>query len=303
MPARSKVAMLPDELRTELERRMAERAFSGYQELAEWLQSEGYPISDDSVQRHGFKHQRKLEVLDFAAHQARAITQAGYDADIVSDGMARLLQVQLFSLLFEAEQLELNDIVRLTRTFAQLDHLRQAAAARPRHEQQEHVAQPHTTTDHKMLPELDSQKIRDASAGQAFAPATGAAPSNHSTAVSNRSSALSAPASPNHTNSAEPAKPAAPVARPAPLPVEIGTARSKMQLAAAPAMHPAAPESLPPTRGRLGAGSPGDLPFSEQRDARPLIEGPSPRFNREYPQHCTQRAAAPRKCARIASCQ
>jgi hypothetical protein len=27
MPARSKVAMLPDELRTELERRMAERSF------------------------------------------------------------------------------------------------------------------------------------------------------------------------------------------------------------------------------------------------------------------------------------
>ena len=110
MPARSKVAMLPDELRTELERRMAERAFSGYQELAEWLQSEGYPISDDSVQRHGAKLQRKLELLDLAGHQARALTQAGYDADIASDAMVRLLQVQLFSLLFEAEQLELNDI-------------------------------------------------------------------------------------------------------------------------------------------------------------------------------------------------
>ncbi len=68
MPARSKVAMLPDELRTELERRMAERSFSGYQELAEWLQAKGYPISDDSVQRHGAKLQRKLEPLDLAGH-------------------------------------------------------------------------------------------------------------------------------------------------------------------------------------------------------------------------------------------
>src|SRR5437870_5865881 len=120
MPARSQVAMLPDELRTELERRMSERAFGGYQELAEWLQAQGYPISDDSVQRHGAKLQRKLEMLDLSAHHARAITQAGDDGDCVSDAMVRLLQAQLFSLLMDADQLELDDIVRMTRTVALL---------------------------------------------------------------------------------------------------------------------------------------------------------------------------------------
>jgi hypothetical protein len=35
MPRRSKVAMLPAEVRTELEHRMIDRAFSGYHELAE----------------------------------------------------------------------------------------------------------------------------------------------------------------------------------------------------------------------------------------------------------------------------
>jgi hypothetical protein len=47
MPPRSKVAMLPQALRDELERRMVERGFSGYEELADWLQKQGFQIAED----------------------------------------------------------------------------------------------------------------------------------------------------------------------------------------------------------------------------------------------------------------
>src|SRR5438105_596 len=53
MPRRSNVAMLPAEVRTNVERKMTDRAFSGYQQLARELEAQGYEISDDSLQRHG----------------------------------------------------------------------------------------------------------------------------------------------------------------------------------------------------------------------------------------------------------
>jgi Protein of unknown function (DUF3486) len=71
MGIRSKVAMLPAAVRAELDRRIVERAFSGYQALAEWLQAQGYRIADDSVQRYGARLRRQREALDLARHHAR----------------------------------------------------------------------------------------------------------------------------------------------------------------------------------------------------------------------------------------
>src|SRR5947207_15448182 len=45
MGIRSKVALLPAAVRTEIDRLIVERAFSGYQSLAEWLQAQGYRMS------------------------------------------------------------------------------------------------------------------------------------------------------------------------------------------------------------------------------------------------------------------
>jgi hypothetical protein len=143
--------------------------------------------------------------------QARALTQAGYDADIASDAMVRLLQVQLFSLLFEAEQLELNDIVRLTRTVVQLNRQRRTKEAGP--QQKPAASRPAATTGRNMFTEQDSQEIR-VSLGKAFAPTITPAAFGHP----GRSAVPAGPA--NHTNSAEPAKPAAPVVRPAPPPLQ-----------------------------------------------------------------------------------
>src|SRR2546423_8713418 len=62
MGIRSKVAVLPAAVRGELDRLMVERAFSGYQALAEWLQGQGYRISDDSVQRYGVRLRQQLDL-------------------------------------------------------------------------------------------------------------------------------------------------------------------------------------------------------------------------------------------------
>ena len=66
MGIRSKVAKLPASVRAELDRRIVEGAFSGYQALAEWLQAQGYQIADDSVQRYGARLRRQLDAINLA---------------------------------------------------------------------------------------------------------------------------------------------------------------------------------------------------------------------------------------------
>jgi hypothetical protein len=80
MPARPKIAMLPRALRTELERRIVERAFSGYRDLAEWLQGQGYRIAHDSLQRYGSRLQQKIATMEQLAREAKASNAAAHRA-------------------------------------------------------------------------------------------------------------------------------------------------------------------------------------------------------------------------------
>jgi hypothetical protein len=113
--------MLPKEVRDELERRIVERAFSGYEELADWLQGQGYEIAEDSVQRYGAKLHQKIESMEQSAYQAKAITEAAPQgrAGIV-DATIELLNDRVFSALMETEQLAQGDLIRLSRTVADL---------------------------------------------------------------------------------------------------------------------------------------------------------------------------------------
>jgi hypothetical protein len=102
--------MLPATVRAELDRLIVERAFSGYQALAEWLQAQGYQIADDSVQRYGARLRRQLEALDFARHQAAALAAAGHRADDTAETLTavtvQLIQQQVLSILLQTAQLE-----------------------------------------------------------------------------------------------------------------------------------------------------------------------------------------------------
>jgi len=99
---RSSVELLPDEVRQELETRLIQGGFSGYVELAEWLNEQGFEISKSSVHRYGKKFEDKLRALKVATDQAKAIAEASEDdAGAMNDAIIRLVQTKTFELLVE----------------------------------------------------------------------------------------------------------------------------------------------------------------------------------------------------------
>jgi hypothetical protein len=142
MPPRSKVAMLPEAVRAELERRIVERSFSRYQDLADWLQAQGYRIAADSVQRHGARLARKIETAQRVADAAGAIAAA---TDGTVDVASRLIHQRILALLLDepglgeecsstgvsepasdsprAQPLTLADLARITRILADLNRI------------------------------------------------------------------------------------------------------------------------------------------------------------------------------------
>jgi Protein of unknown function (DUF3486) len=107
MGIRSKIAMLPPAVHSELDRLIVERAFSGYEPLAEWLQAKGYYVADDSVQRYGVRLRQQLEAIELVHHQAQALAasakQAGETVDIFTALTATHIQQQALSILVQAD--------------------------------------------------------------------------------------------------------------------------------------------------------------------------------------------------------
>src|SRR6202171_6257370 len=102
MPARAKIKTLDLKLRAELDRRLIDGSFSNYRGLAEWLSEKGCKITGAAGQRDGSAMERKLGALRIATEQARAVVDAsGGDDDLVSEGLMRLVQGDLFKVLVE----------------------------------------------------------------------------------------------------------------------------------------------------------------------------------------------------------
>jgi hypothetical protein len=102
MALRSKVAVLPAEVRNELERRIVEKAFSGYQDLSEWLQAQGYHIAHDSIQRHGSRLRQRIEEMELLAEEAKALSAAAAQAgETMVDAAIQLIHQRVFSMLLE----------------------------------------------------------------------------------------------------------------------------------------------------------------------------------------------------------
>jgi hypothetical protein len=108
MGIRSKVVMLPAAVRAELDRLIVDRAFSGYQALAERLQANGYRISDDSLQRYGVRLRHQLDALNLARYQAWVLAAAGKNtgdpADATTAITARQIRQQVLSILPQAAE-------------------------------------------------------------------------------------------------------------------------------------------------------------------------------------------------------
>jgi Protein of unknown function (DUF3486) len=170
MGIRSKVAKLPASVRAELDRRIAEGAFSGYQAIAEWLQAQGYQIADDTrrnavkpskrlcevrirnVPRYGARLWRQLDAINLAHEQAKAVATAAQGAGDSADSLTaipvQLIQQQMLSILLqtahpassgqpetadgEAKTLDLRDLQRLTRIIVHLNRVTHPRAGQGR---------------------------------------------------------------------------------------------------------------------------------------------------------------------------
>lgn len=104
MPPRSKVDLLPDQVREELERRLIQGGFSGYRDLAEWLSDQGFAISKSSLHAWGQGFEDRLGSLKRVTEQARAIVSENPDDDgAVNDALIRLVQEKAYGLLMDME--------------------------------------------------------------------------------------------------------------------------------------------------------------------------------------------------------
>lgn len=100
MPARSKIDLLPKDVRAQLDAKIITQGFAGYRDLADWLTENGYHIAKDAVHRHGQNLERKLEAVKRATEQAKAIVEAIPDDEgAMNDALIRLVRQIDFDIL------------------------------------------------------------------------------------------------------------------------------------------------------------------------------------------------------------
>jgi AraC-like DNA-binding protein len=122
MPPRSKIDMLPKDVREELERRLIKGAFSNYRGLTQWLADEGFEISKTSLNNWGQDFENRLGSLRNVTEQARVIVAENPDDDgAVNDALLRLTQEKVFLLLTDLNMdLPPAALTKVTRAVADL---------------------------------------------------------------------------------------------------------------------------------------------------------------------------------------
>lgn len=122
MAPRSKVALLPPEVREALEQRLIGSGFSGYEEHSAWLAEQGYEIKKSSVHRFGSTFEDRCAGLAIATTQAKAIVEAsGDDEGAMGRSLTSLLQKKIFDALLDLEiDPDEIDISKLGRMIADL---------------------------------------------------------------------------------------------------------------------------------------------------------------------------------------
>lgn len=107
MPAPSKIDLLPDDVRAELDRRIIAGGFSGYVSLAEWLSEQGWEISKTTVGLRGQRLKRRMAAIRASTDAARLIAEAAPDdADERSNAIISLIQTDIFESLLALQEAE-----------------------------------------------------------------------------------------------------------------------------------------------------------------------------------------------------
>lgn len=120
MPARPKVAALPQELRAWLDQALISNGFADYKQLAGALAAQGHHVGKSSLQRYGTVLERRLATLKVATDQAKAIVAASPDDEgAMNEALIRLTQEKLFSVLLEMDVDPTTvNLVKLTKSIA-----------------------------------------------------------------------------------------------------------------------------------------------------------------------------------------
>lgn len=122
MPRPSKCDLLPEEVKTQLNQKLVEQAFSRYEDLSEWLDTIGYEISKSAIHRYGKEFKSQLEAIKLATEQAKAIAEVcDDDANLLGDALNRLAQQKAFRVLQEVEPADDVDFTRLVSAIATLN--------------------------------------------------------------------------------------------------------------------------------------------------------------------------------------
>lgn len=83
MPPRSRVFTLPTELRAELDRRLIDSGFGGYEALSEWLGEQGYQIGKSALHAYGqdleSDFERTMAEVQRTQRLAKAFAEANPD--------------------------------------------------------------------------------------------------------------------------------------------------------------------------------------------------------------------------------
>lgn len=105
MAQRSQISQLPPEVRSSLDQRLIGSGFSGYRELSEWLNEQGWSLSKSALHRYGKSFEDRLGALKLTHDFAIAYKQAlpddqGARAEVLTD----LAQDTLFNLMLQLQQ-------------------------------------------------------------------------------------------------------------------------------------------------------------------------------------------------------
>jgi hypothetical protein len=95
-----KIDQLPKDLKSELDRRLADGSFRSSRVLSSWLGKNGFSISRQALNEYGKKFDRRLDAIRLATEQARIVCEQFKDDDVdMQTALLRLVQTRLFNVL------------------------------------------------------------------------------------------------------------------------------------------------------------------------------------------------------------
>lgn len=107
MPPASKIDLVDEDTRRELDERIIANGFGGYVGLAEWLTERGYSIGKSAVGLYGKNLQRRIDAIKTSTEAARQIAAAAPDdADDRSNAIISLVQTSIFESLIALHEAE-----------------------------------------------------------------------------------------------------------------------------------------------------------------------------------------------------